>query len=237
MTVLILAGTAEARRVIETCRDLDVRASLAGLTRAPDLPVPTRIGGFGGPVGFRAELDRVTAVLDATHPFAGMASRTARLCAEAGVPHLRLVRAPWPVRSGWRLHPDLAAAARALPPDARVFLAVGPGGVAPFLGRGLRLWCRRIDPAPPLDGVEWIIGRPGGVAAEERLLSRIAATHLVAKQSGGPSAAKLDAAERLRIAVEMVRRPALPRETITSDVAEAVAFVHRHAGPRPVVGG
>lgn len=229
MTVLVLAGTAEARAVIQACQGLDVTASLAGLTRARDLGVRTRIGGFGGAEGFRTALGGVAAVLDATHPFAGMAGRTARLCREAGVPHLRLLRPAWRDRAGWRLHADLASAARSLPAGARVLLAVGPGGVAPFLDRGLRLWCRRVDPAPARAGVEWIVGRPGSVAEEEALLARLGATHLVAKNSGGPGAAKLDAAERLRIAVEMVRRPPAFAGRETADVAEAIAFVRRYS--------
>ena len=75
MTVLILAGTGDARRLAQFCADHAIAAcaSLAGATRQPkQLAVPTYHGGFGGGDGFRAFLRRheIRAVLDATHPFA-----------------------------------------------------------------------------------------------------------------------------------------------------------------------
>ena len=71
MTILLLAGTNEAKQIARGLADarVPVLASLAGATRNPEpLPVPTRIGGFGGEAGFRQDLkDRgITAVLDAT---------------------------------------------------------------------------------------------------------------------------------------------------------------------------
>jgi precorrin-6A/cobalt-precorrin-6A reductase len=83
MTVLLLAGTGDAKRIAWGLTDTSVKvvASLAGATRHPEpLPVPTRIGGFGGEDGFRdyLEANKITAVLDATHPFAHLISaRTA----------------------------------------------------------------------------------------------------------------------------------------------------------------
>ena len=98
MTVLLLAGTGEARQIAWGLADsgIDIVASLAGATRSPmTLPVPTRVGGFGGEDGFRAYLKdaRITSVLDATHPFAArITNRTARVCADLGLPHAVLVR-------------------------------------------------------------------------------------------------------------------------------------------------
>ena len=54
MTVLILAGTGEARQIAQYCATQGIRAiaSLAGVTRHPvKLAIQTRYGGFGGADG------------------------------------------------------------------------------------------------------------------------------------------------------------------------------------------
>ena len=230
--VLILAGTREARELCARAAGLDVLASLAGATAVPrPLGVPTRVGGFGGEAGFRAALDGVSAVVDATHPFAArISARTWRVCADLGVPMLRLARPAWPVEPDWHRHDDAHAASAALPRGARVFLATGPGALAPFLDRGLDLFCRRVDAAPPRDGVTWVVGGPGTETEERALLARLDISHLVTKNAGGPRA-KLDAAAALGIAVHVVERPAPAGGEETHDIARALAFVRRHAAP------
>ncbi|MEM9796480.1 MAG: precorrin-6A/cobalt-precorrin-6A reductase [Pseudomonadota bacterium] len=228
--VLVLAGTAEARAVLERAQGLDVLASLAGRTADPGLPVPARIGGFGGAAGFLEVLSGCSAVLDATHPFAArITARTARLCAEAAVPYLRLTRPSWGAETGWTRHTDMASAAEAMSPDARILLTTGPGGLDAFLGRGLTLWCRRVDPAPAQPGVHWITGLPGDLSAETDLMRRLRITDLVSKNSGGPHRAKLDAAEGLGIRVHMIDRPPTPPGEETHDIGTALAFLAAHA--------
>ena len=75
MTVLLLGGTGEARELAVLLVDagVDVVSSLAGRVERPRLPVgKVRMGGFGGVDGLRSYLadHGVTAVVDATHPFA-----------------------------------------------------------------------------------------------------------------------------------------------------------------------
>src|SRR6056297_2297572 len=97
MTLLLLAGTSQAQEL--ACelseRGTPAVASLAGATRAPKpLALPTRSGGFGGADGFRAYLTKagISAVLDATHPFAHQISqRSARICADLGLPYCQLL--------------------------------------------------------------------------------------------------------------------------------------------------
>ncbi|WP_170831377.1 precorrin-6A/cobalt-precorrin-6A reductase [Jannaschia faecimaris] len=229
--VLILAGTREARLLCASCGGLDVLASLAGATEAPrDLHVPTRVGGFGGASGFVAALDGVSAVLDATHPYAAaITRRTVRICGQRDIPYLRLARAPFAPDWTWTRHADAGAAADALPSGAAVFLATGPGTVEPFLDRGLTLHCRRIDPAPAREGVNWIVGAPPFTDSEERaLLALLGVTHLVAKDSGGDRA-KLNAAGDLGIAVHIIDRPAHAGGEETHDIDQALAFVRTHA--------
>ncbi|MEO0905880.1 MAG: precorrin-6A/cobalt-precorrin-6A reductase, partial [Pseudomonadota bacterium] len=81
----------EARQIAMGLQGRDAVISLAGTTRKPDAqPLPTRIGGFGGEEGFLAFLQEagITAVLDATHPFAQwITTRTAGICRARGLPY------------------------------------------------------------------------------------------------------------------------------------------------------
>ncbi|MEM8850687.1 MAG: precorrin-6A/cobalt-precorrin-6A reductase [Pseudomonadota bacterium] len=229
--VLVLAGTAEARAVLARARGLAVLASLAGRTAAPvDLGVPTRTGGFGGEAGFRAALAEATAVLDATHPFAArMTERAVRICGNLGVPYLRLTRPGWGALG--QRYADERACARALPAGATVFLTTGPGSLPAFEGRGLRLLCRRVDPAPARAGVTWIVGMPPFALAQEmETLRTHGVTDLVTKDSGG-ARAKLDAAATLGVAVHVIDRPASPGGEETHDIERAVAFLRRYGTP------
>lgn len=227
--VLVLAGTSQARLLLARCGGAGVLASLAGRTEAPlPMAAPVRRGGFGGEAGFRAALRDATAVLDATHPFAArVTERAVRVCAEMQVPYLRLTR-PGFGAVGER-HVDAQACAGALPAGARVLLTTGPGSVAAFLDRGLRLWCRRVDPADPVPGVTWVVGRgPFTMTDERALLSESGITHLVTKDSGGDRT-KLDAAAAEGVAVHVIEQPPSPGGEETYDIGRAVEFVKAHA--------
>ncbi len=240
MTVLVLAGTREGREIAAglAARDVPVLASLAGVTRRPvDPGVPVRIGGFGGEDGFRKTLieQGITAVVDATHPFAEIITeRAARICREEGLPYLLVRRPEWRPDTGdtWfsiAREADLAAHA---PRGATVFLATGPQRLTRFTGlEGCRVLCRRIDPAPdpfPIDGGDWVIGRPPfTVDSETALFSLLGVELLVTKNSGGAEGrAKLDAARTLGIKVVFLNRPPLPEGvTCVETVDEALDWV------------
>ncbi|SLN13731.1 cobalt-precorrin-6A reductase [Roseisalinus antarcticus] len=233
--ILLLAGTTEARRLAEglAAAGVPVRASLAGATKGPrPLPVPIRVGGFGGAAGFCAFLRDagIHAVLDATHPFATrIGPRSAALCAEAGLPYLRVLRPAWAPGpdDDWHEVAIPGDVARIIPAGATVFLATGRQGLADFAGlAGRRVIARVIDPPtgpPPIPGAELVVGMPGDVDAEEALLRRLRVDWIVTKNSGGPASGKLQAARRLRLPVAMLRRPPAPGNVAT--VPEALDWV------------
>ncbi len=239
MTLLLLAGTGEAKRMAWGLVDsrLPVVASLAGATRDPEpLPVATRIGGFGGADGFVAYLQDagITAVLDATHPFATrITDRTAAICAERGIPYLQFLRPAWLPGPGddWTTILAEAEAAAHIPRGATVFLGTGRQTLERFANlEGRRVICRQIDPptAPfPFEGGEYLIGRPPfPVADEEKLFRQLGIDVLVVKNAGGAaSATKLTAARNLGLPVLMIARPPMPDAPRVDTVAAALDWV------------
>ncbi|MBY8977823.1 cobalt-precorrin-6A reductase [Rhodobacteraceae bacterium NNCM2] len=233
MTILLLGGTGEARALAALLREQgrEVIASLAGVTRKPeDYGVPTRIGGFGGAEGLSAWIDqnRITCLIDATHPFARRMPFNAAAAAErSGIPRLRLLRPEWPPGPDWRQFDDLEAACRALSPPDRVLVTTGREDLAPFVKRPeIQFWIRTIEPLGPLPGhMHPITARPPFPLDHEReLMRRHRITHLLTKNSGG-SRAKLDAAEALGLTIMMIRRPAPPGGPVAHDLGSVVAWI------------
>ena len=242
-TLLILGGTAEAAELASACADrpeLKVISSLAGRTRAPDLPPgEVRIGGFGGAAGltrFLAErgIDRV---IDATHPFAArIGAHAEQACRALRVPRLRLLRPPWTRAPGdnWVEVADLAEAARRLPElGRRAFLTVGHQDLGAFAGLDLWFLVRTIEHPGvlPLRDAQWLAGRGPFILADELALLRAHAIDvLVSKASGGSATyAKLAAARQLGLPVVMVRRPPAPPGPVADSVAAALAWLGQAA--------
>lgn len=222
--ILLLAGTTEARNLAGYMAEAGVKtvASLAGVTRTPlPMAVETRVGGFGGDAGFETYLDRagITAVIDATHPFAAkITARTARICAARGLPYLRYERPGWRSRPGdaWHEVADYAGLSAIIPVGARVFLATGRQSLSQMAHLADRhLICRVIDPpegAFPYPNGAFVIGRPPfSEDTEIETLRALNPNWMVVKNAGGASGrAKLDAARHLGISVAMIARPAVP---------------------------
>ncbi|GAA2132716.1 cobalt-precorrin-6A reductase [Kitasatospora kazusensis] len=241
--VLILGGTTEARRLAaELAADpaLRVTSSLAGRVAEPRLPAgEVRIGGFGGPSGLAAWLreQRVDALIDATHPFAGTMSHNAAVAAaEVHVPLLALRRPSWVAVAGDAWHPvgSLDEAAAALPAlGERVFLTTGRQGLAAFAQlTGLFFLARSVDapqdPMPPR--TEVLLDRgPFTLDGERAVLREHRIDVLVTKDSGGAATApKLTAARELGLPVVIVRRPPTPAGVQEApDVAAALGWLAR----------
>ncbi len=238
MKVLLLGGTAEARELADRLvrRGVPVVSSLAGAVSAPRLPSGViRIGGYGGVDGLTEYLraESVTAVVDATHPFAQrITAHAAAACRIVGVPLLRLSR------PGWGAHPEAGtwhwstgfddARLRAEQLGERVFLTTGRGTLPHFEAWTDRYVLVRLveAPATPLpNGWELLVDRgPFSIEHERALLRDRRIDVLVTKDSGGAAtAAKLDAAGEEVVPVVIVARPADPEGV---PVVDSVADAH-----------
>ncbi len=251
--ILMLAGTGEARQLAErlsTIIDIEVTASLAGVTRDPrPYPVATRIGGFGGADGLALyiEDEDFDLILNASHPFARvMCENAAGAAVATRTPLLRLLREPWRPGAGdnWLEVAGMADAVAALPDGARVLFATGRGSVEQIAATtsGDDFWAaiRVIDQSNqpfPLKQGEFITARPPFRTEQEtELMQRLEITHLVTKNAGGKSGmAKLEAARELGIKVIMIKRPPQPDGQITvatlPDLLDTVFEIMSQSGP------
>lgn len=234
MRVLLLGGTAEARGLASRLHPrVRVISSLAGRVPDPALPVgPVRMGGFGGPTGLRQWLvdNEISAVVDATHPFAAtITANAAGVCAELGLAHLVLHRPAWDWAGATLVRSD-AQAAEVIADNgfSRVFLTTGRSGTVAF--RASPAWFLiRVVTAPDAANLprhhRLILSRgPYSYAGEAALLRDHGIGVLVTKNSGGAlTRAKLDAAADLGVPVLMIDRPALPRGVTVVDSVDAAA--------------
>ena len=244
MRALILGGTSDANRLAEAAAQLGLDAiySYAGRTQAPAVQsLPTRIGGFGGAEGLASYIrrQRITHVVDATHPFAVAMSRNAAVaCATTGTALIALERAPWQRSPGnnWIEVEDVTAAVAALPEQrARIFLAIGRQHIAPFAARPQHAYTLRFADAPqgalPLPDASVIISRgPFTLAGDLDLMGSRNIEWIVARNAGGTGAfAKIDAARQLGLPVVMIARPALPERQSTESIDDVLAFLGHDA--------
>ena len=243
MLVLILGGTHEAFQLAEQLAaqgGVDFISSLAGRTRAPRLPKgQVRTGGFGGAEGLARYLraERITQLVNATHPFAAQISANAIAASEAvGVPLLRLLRPAWTARPDdrWVVARHAAEAAELCRREGgRIFLTLGSGELNAFAEiHNAHFLVRMID-APerlPLHDYRVITARgPFSLQDELRLLAEHRIGLIVAKNSGGEATyAKIDAARRMGLPIVMIERPPIaldPRSPAVARVEDVVAWV------------
>jgi len=233
-TVLLLGGTAEARAFAKAFAIPGARlvASLAGMTTRPlAYPCAMRHGGFGGVDGLRAYLrnEAIAALVDATHPFAtGMSRNAAQACAGQAVPNIALTRPPWPPVGDWHSFASLRQAVDALPPGARVLATTGRKDIGPYAARpDLAVFLRSVDPpdAVPAHVVPLVARAPFAMASETAGMTRHGITHLVTRNAGGESRARLDAAVALGLPLHIVERPPMPVARTVHSVADALRWL------------
>ncbi|MBI1385122.1 MAG: cobalt-precorrin-6A reductase [Rhizobiales bacterium] len=249
--VLILGGTTEAGLLARAVAEAGIPAiySYAGRTASPvRQPLATRVGGFGGPQGLADFLraEAITAVVDATHPFAArMSANAVAACAATGVPLAAFEREPWRPRPGddWRRVPDIDAAVAALAGEpARVFLALGRLHLAAFAAAPQHDYLLRLVDAPttplPLPNARAVIARgPFTIEDDISLLRSHAIELVVAKNAGGVGAsAKLDAARHLSLPVILIDRPYVPERLVLRSLAEVMAWLGHDVPPETLRG-
>lgn len=243
MRALILGGTGDANLLADAIARARIEAiySYAGRTRSPPgQPIPIRVGGFGGASGLAEYIrrEKITHVVDASHPFASEMSRNAvAACRATGTKLIALERAPWIRMAGdkWIEVADITAAVMALPVDrTRVFLAIGRQHIAPFAAKPQHAYLLRfVDPAHeplPFPDAEVIIARgPFALQSEMEMLRSRGIEWIVARNSGGEGARpKIEAARALGLPVVMIRRPELPDRQRVESVAEIMLWLaHR----------
>ena len=236
MTLLLLAGTGEARRIALRLEGRDAVASIAGATRDPNaLRLPSRVGGVGGSDAFRNYLkaEGISAVLDATHPYAVRISRrSAQICAQQGVPFLQFLRPAWQPETGdnWTEIASEEQAAAHIPLGATVFLGTGRQSLERFANLvGRDVICRQIDPPSgpfPFEGGHFLVGRPPfSVEDELALFKERKIDWLIVKNAGGAaSRTKLVAAKKLGLPVLMLARPPQGDWPIVNQLDHAIAW-------------
>lgn len=241
--VLLLAGTFEARMLAKSLKErfpkVSTTASFSGAVQdLPDLGLPTRVGGFGGVNGLAEYLrsERVSLVIDATHPFAAQMSRNAVTAAQqTNVPLLRLERPAWQAETTdqWNFVGGFADAASMIPADANAFLAVGRNEIKAFYGRrDIVALVRMIEPPKQALPDHWtlVLSRPSQSIEEETALFRQhGITHLISKNSGGErSYAKIAAARALGLSVIIIARPQLPAARTATTVENVLQIAGRY---------
>ncbi|WP_244850106.1 cobalt-precorrin-6A reductase [Caballeronia sp. SL2Y3] len=216
---LLLGGTGDALAIARNMGAPHVY-SLAGLARVPtDLACAVRVGGFGGVAGLVDYLhaERITLVIDATHPYAAQMSRHAReACTLADVPLWAVRRAAWQPQPGddWRDAADWRGIVERIAPFRRPLFTLG------------REPLKHLDEIPASQ--HWTIrclGAHEGTArasildargpfvidGERALFDAARIDVVISKNSGGKATeAKLAAARERHLPVVMLARPTLP---------------------------
>jgi precorrin-6A/cobalt-precorrin-6A reductase len=247
--VLLLGGTSEGAQLaarLSQRADLAVISSLAG--RVTDLRLPegvVRVGGFGGPDGLASYLvhEKITVVIDATHPYAARIGQNAEIaCSRTGLPLIALDRPPWNRMDGDRWHEvgDFQSAAMFVDEKkARVLLSIGRQELASFSDCSNAWFLIRTieDPTDNLPLHHQLILQRGPFELEDelQLLRDHAIEYVVSKNSGGEATYnKIAAARSLNIPVVMIKRPHKHNvETLHSveDVVAKLDLLIQDAGP------
>jgi len=247
MKLLLLGGTADARRLAKSLQreDIEIIYSVAGLVRMPDVDCEVISGGFSQFGGLQAYIEQqaIDAVLDATHPYAEKMTATAwAVTQQLNLPYWRFHRAPWQAQAGdnWQMFTGWPQMLESLTEFKSVFLTAGQideTAIATFAQYGeqdgeqgqKQLLRTAVQPKHPLpDSMRWIkaIGA-FDLENELALMQEYKIDVLVSKNSGGKATeAKLEAARSLGIPVMMLARPELPAGiTIFDELDDCLAAI------------
>ncbi|MBA1430558.1 cobalt-precorrin-6A reductase [Pseudomonas orientalis] len=216
--ILLLGGVTEALAIARTLGPEHIY-SLAGVGRVPtDLACQVRVGGYGGAEGLAQFVrdERISLILDATHPYAAQishnAARAARLC---GVPCWALRRPAWQPQAGddWREVSGWAALVEALKPFKRPLFTLGREPLQHLEEIPAdQFWTlRALDVYPGNERCEVIGARGPFLIEDERaLFERRRIDVLISKNSGSTATEpKLEVARERGVPVLVLKRPVL----------------------------
>ena len=242
--LLILGGTTEATALAIAVHEAGITAtfSYAGRVARPKRqPLVTRIGGFGGVDGLVDYIreNRISHVVDATHPFAAqMSTNAVTACARVGTHLIALTRPKWEAEAGdnWTHVPDIEAAVAALAgPRKNVMLAIGRMHLDAFAPQPQHKYLLRLVDAPdgdvPLPNRHIIVDQgPFSVENDTALMREHNVELIVSKNAGGNGArAKIDAARALNLPIIMIDRPYIPARLEVSSATQILNWLS-HSG-------
>ncbi len=236
--ILLLGGVTEALAIARTLGPEHIY-SLAGVGRVPtDLTCQVRVGGYGGYEGLAQFVrdERISLILDATHPYAAQISHNAALAAKVcGVPCWALRRPAWQPQASddWREVSDWAELIEALKPFKRPLFTLGREPLQ-HLDEipAEQFWTlRALDVYPGNERCEVIGARgPFLIENERALFERRGIDVLISKNSGSTATEpKLEVARERGVPVLVLKRPvlaAVDREfTAVSAVLQAITIL------------
>ena len=227
--ILLLGGVTEALAIARTLGPEHVY-SLAGVGRVPtDLTCQVRVGGYGGSEGLAqfVRAERISLILDATHPYAAQISRNAAEAARAcGVPCWALRRPAWQPQPGddWREVADWAELVEALKPFKRPLFTLGREPLQ-HLDEipAEQFWTlRALDVYPGNERCEVIGARGPFLIEDERTLFEERRIDVLISKNSGSTATepKLEVARERGVPVLVLKRPMLAqvdREFLSSE--------------------
>lgn len=241
MTLLILGGTADGRRLAETLhkQSIPIIYSVAGLVRVPDVSCQIVSGGFSqfGGLSHYIKQQQVTAILDATHPYAAtMSDKAVTAAMTSEIPYWRFNRPQWTQgdKESWQVFNSRSEMFQALTEKKSVFITAGQLDQDEIdllaVNQGQKQVLRTaVEPKCLLPrSMLWVkaIG-PFSYDDELALMKKHAIDALVSKNSGGSSTVqKLNVARDLDIDVYMLNRPISSAAEISfTNHAECEKFV------------
>lgn len=242
--LLILGGTSEGIELAKQYYgpEVHVTYSIAGLVRTPRLACDVIAGGFkqyGGLTSYLISND-ITAVLDATHPYAvNISNQACKSAEEFSIPYWRFERPPWQKQYGdaWFEFDEISELVGSITNYKNVLLTAGQFEKDTLdrlsFNHGQKQFLRTvIRPEFDIpDTTTWIQGvGPFELESELSLLRRYDIDALVTKNSGGSAtAAKLQAARIEGVPVFILNRPKTNRaEKEFKAVEECTEFVKNY---------
>ena len=216
--ILLLGGVTEALAIARTLGPQHIY-SLAGVGRVPtDLNCKVRVGGYGGAEGLAQFIrdERISLIIDATHPYAAQISQNAAQAAQlSDVPCWALRRPAWQPQPGddWREVADWAELVEALKPFKRPLFTLGREPLQ-HLDEipAEQFWTlRALDVYPGNERCEVIGARGPFLIEDERTLFEERRIDVLISKNSGSAATepKLEVAREREVPVLVLKRPVL----------------------------